>query len=205
MVTVATSILSGSGTLPKDLFIGAQVLLDASGTTATSYDWEILSKPETSSAYLTSPNLVRTVITLDKQGVYQIRLVADREEPSRQTKILSLNSVGSRSTLPVAGEPLFSTGGRVRDFSFELPGALEGWAANWVTTDDADILDTGAGITRGRIIPTNFEVTSGKYAMCLGDDIGNSNFFGIGDIFSVEQDIDFTNMHVLKLQIKFRK
>ena len=205
MVTVSTSILSGGGTIPQDLTKGSEILLDASVNTGTAYDWEIISKPENSQAYLTSPSLIRTAITLDIRGVYHVRLVVDREEPGMQTKVISLNVPGARSILPAPDVPLFSTGGRIRNFSFELPGALAGWAENWMPEDDANILDNGGGVTRGRIIPTNFTPTSGKFVMCLGDDIGNSNFFGIGDIFSVEQDVDFTDMNVLKLQIKFRK
>jgi len=205
LVTIATSILTGTGTAPKNLGVGSEILLDASANTGTTYDWEILSKPKTSETYLKSPNMVRTAIVVDTKGVYQIRLVIDRDEPYVQTGILSLNAPGAISVLPVSDAPVFSTGGRIRNFSFELPGVLAGWAANWLVQDDSSILASHAGTTRGRIIPTNFEVTSGKYAMCLGDDIGNSNFFGIDDIFSVEQDVDFTGMTILKLQIKFRK
>jgi len=200
---VVSSIISGTGKAPKNIGVLAKVLLSAPDITVQAYEWDLLSAPENSNAVLSDPTISTPTIILDKIGVYLIRLIANRYEQTMKTSTIALNVPGGISPMPP--DPLFATGGRIRNFSFELPGIFPGWAHNWITRDDANVLSNGAGITRGRIIPANFNVNSGYYAMCLGDDDALPQYFRVGDIFSISQEVDFTDMHVLKFQFKFRK
>jgi hypothetical protein len=214
--TINSSVIEGGGTLPKDININSVVYLDASGNDGKTFEWEFVALPESSAAVIRNPNSSTTRVgPLDKKGVYQIKLTIDRNAATQKVKTLALNVPGQKSILPIAGEPAYDTGGRVRNFSFELPGALAGYAEGWDTRDDAGILNSFAGIVRGRCTPTNFQLDSGNYAMVLGDDIGGSipNTTGAGggdipdisrgDVFAVTQEIDLTDVDVLNVEIKF--
>ena len=199
------SIAKGGGTLPKDLDLDSVVLLDASNNDGNAFEWEMLSKPENSLALLQSPILSITRLgPLDVVGVYLVKLWINRNQHNQQTRTLVLNAPAAISPLPLPEDPLFDSGGRVRNFSFELPGPLAGWAAYWTLVDDADILDSPrAGVSRGRCEPTNFQTSSGDHAMVLGDDKSSETPFLIGEEFSVSQEIDFTNMNILEITLKF--
>lgn len=205
MIIVNTSIAQGGGTLPKDLDLNSIILLDGSTNEGNAFEWEMVSKPENSMAIIQSPITATTKVgPLDLVGVYQLRLWVNRNMYGQSSKTVTLNVPDVVSPLPLPGDPLFDTGGRIRNFSFELPGPLAGLAAWWSLRDDANILDSAqAGVSRGRCTPTNFAAPSGDYAMVLGDDAGDEADFSTGEEFSVSQDVDFTNMNILELQLKF--
>lgn len=204
MLTVSMSIVSGTGTLPKDVSIGSVLLLDASNNIGSKFSWSVLSKPDDSMAVLRSPISSSTKFgPLDQVGVYQIKVAVDEGESTYQQKMLAVSVPPSHGVQPIPPQPEFSGGGGlVRNGTFSLPGILPGWAAYWTIIDDADILSEHAGITRGRCIPTNFD-SDGSYVMCLGDDIGLDHTVAKGDEFSVSQTVDFTNATVLRVSIKF--
>lgn len=206
MIYLTKTIIKGSGTLPKDIARNSVIYLDASSTTATTFEWEFISKPEDSFAVFSSPISSRTRVgTLDKTGVYYIKLVVDRNMSSEQQKAFALSVPVSTAVAPNPPTPQFSfSGGLVDNGSFELPGPLDGWAASWTLRDDSDVLATRAGTTRGRCIPTNFN-TRGTYAFVLGDDIGGTVDADVGDVFEISQSLDFTNATRLTMVIKFRK
>lgn len=205
MVLVNMTFVNGSGTLPKDVSVGSIVDLDASPNNASTYEWEFLSLPPASKAFIYTPIQAKTKIgPLDTPGVYHLRLCINRNIKLR-TKTITLSVPGDSGSIVTPPEPLFDTGGRVRNFSFELPGIFEGEAAYWDTIDDAPTLIAQAGTLRGRIAPANFNTTSGIYAFCLGDDLLSKCNFKIGEEFSISQDIDFTGMNILKFSIKYDK
>lgn len=204
MLTVNTQVIKGEGSVPKDIGLNSVVELDGSSNTGIM-EWEMLSKPKESNAFIYNPIVSKTKIgPLDKQGVYVVRLWSNRNAYNEENKIVSL-AVPVTNTGIQAETPTFSTGGgKIRNWSFEIGGPLPGWALFWTTIDDAEILSVHAGITRGRCVPTNFEPV-GDYAMALGDDIGLNASFSVGDVFEVYQDVDFTNMNNLKLILKYIK
>lgn len=205
MITINTSILGGDNILNKNLSLNCSLILSAFATDAVLYEWELMSLPEDSIAVIEAPNVQITKFgPLDKTGVYQLKVWTDRNQYNQQQRTICL-SVPGVSPQPIPPSPGFEAGGgRVRNWSFELPGDRPGEAAHWFTIDDGNILiNPNAGITRGRCIPTNFNVTSGRYAMVLGDDLGTAlSTIPVGGEFSVEQDVDFTSMTVLELELK---
>jgi len=182
--------------------------LDASNNDGQSFEWEIVSKPKTSKAVIQSHMTSISIVgPLDVVGVYCIRLWINHNEYNQKNKTISLNVPGKISLAPFPDDPLFDSGGRVRNFSFELPGILAGYPANWDVVDDAGLLNSiRAGLTRGRCIPNKFSTVSGKYVMVLGDDEEfTDNEMAVGDEFSIVQEIDFTNMNILEVTLKFRE
>ena len=205
-LTILPTLLDGSGIVPKNVRIGDIVQFQATGVETTSHFWELLSKPNGSGAYITQPDksLVK-LVSIDKNGTYQARVWTDRTTYKEKSSIISISVPNVNNPLPNPPEPLYDTGGRVLNFSFELEGVLPGYAFNWETVDDADILNDYGGISRGRIIPTNFDVTSGLFVMCLGDDIGLPHVVRIGQEFGVKQQVDLRGISTMNLQVKFIK
>jgi hypothetical protein len=205
MIEFITTFLSGSGTIPKDIGIGSLVQIDASSNGATSYEWTILSKPAESTAIIQNPGASAARFgPLDVAGVYLVKLDINSYEAAPQSRVLALSAPGTVSALPAAPDPLFDTGGNVLNFSFELPGILQGWAADWNIEDTADLLDKHAGTARGRITPLNFDTSSGAYVFCLGDDISNTASVDKDSVFSISQEVDLTNVTTLRVTIKYR-
>lgn len=205
MIAINSKIVEGVGTPPKEVGINSWIFLDASSNSGSTFEWDIVSCPESSSPVLTSPVTSTTKFgRLDKVGVYQLRLWINRNMYGQRSKTISLNVPGEISPQPLPNDPTFYKGGAVRNGNFELQGILPGWALLWTTVDTEGLLDEHAGITRGRCIPTNFTPTD-RYAMCLGDDIGLDDTFDVGGEFSIEQEIDFTNAQQLTLTLKFIK
>jgi hypothetical protein len=142
---------------------------------------------------------------LDKYGVYLIKVTLDRQGINPRTGYYAINVPRSVNPVPPTPEYL-PQGGRVMNFSFELPGILAGLAAQWNLKDDGNILAQYAGVSRGRIKPVNYNPPRGEYTMCLGDDLGRScSTIQLEDVFEVSQDIDLTGMTVLKLNLKYIK
>lgn len=206
MVNVNTSIAEGSGTLPKEISINSSILVDASSNSAESYEWQILAKPENSTAFFTSPTSpISTFGPLDIVGVYQIKLILDSLGIKPKIKILSFSVPGAVSPIPLPNTPDFIPHyGSIENPRFEVAGDQSGWAADWVVLDTIGVLDSGAGSTRGRIIPTNF-TPSGTYCYCLGDDIlgSTSTFIDPGEVFEISQEVNFTNANTLKVNLKY--
>ena len=205
MLSVTQGFVEGAGTIPTAIDVGSIVSLDASANSATFFEWSLMSAPQESVARLYSPvSSVTQIGPLDKVGVYLFQLYIDRGLSTQKNRILSL-SVPAAGAVAAPPIPEFGSGGSIRNFSFELPGDFPGYAAYWDVVDDANILAAQAGILRGRIVPTNFAPTKGDYAFCLGDDIsGEANFY-VDNEFSISQEVDFTGVTTLKLDLKFRE
>lgn len=205
MLSISSSIIEGFGTLPKDVGKGSTVLLGATGESATSYEWEILSSPKTAQAVLRNPVSAQTTIgPLGDYGVYTVKLWADRNRSTQKSAILSIN-VPATQTGIVAPELTYNFTGRIRNGDFELPSAIPGEAAFWDVVDEENILGVSAGEARGRIAPDDFEPASGTYVFCLGDENNAIYSFRPNKIFSISQDVDFTGMSTLKLKFRFKK
>jgi hypothetical protein len=206
LVTIRASILNGGGTLPKSAGLNAMVLLDVSSNQFDVVEWEVLSTPKNSSALIQSQMKSMTRYgLLDKYGVYLIKVTLDRQGINPRTGYYAINVPRSVNPVPPTPEYL-PQGGRVMNFSFELPGILAGLAAQWNLKDDGNILAQYAGVSRGRIKPVNYNPPRGEYTMCLGDDLGRScSTIQLEDVFEVSQDIDLTGMTVLKLNLKYIK
>lgn len=168
------------------------------------YEWELLLAPKDSNAYLTIINQQSTKIgPLDKVGAYQIRAWINRGLTSQQSRVLVLSVPKTQTKYsPAAPNFDFPTTQRVRNANFELPGVLPGYALYWDIVDDANILSSGGGVTRGRIISPNFVATQ-IFCACLGDDQNVYARLLPGEIFSISQDVDFTGMKNLICNIKF--
>lgn len=207
MAGIQLTLLQGTGTVPKNVGLNSLVLCDASGLSGGTYQWTMVSKPEGSDAYFNAPTLSITRLnTINKVGVYSFSVVTDQGAYNEKSAFMAISVPGSISPLPVPAEPTYDTGGsgtgRVRNFSFELPGLLPGHANSWTIHDDADILANFAGTQRGRIMPVNFVMHHGKYVMCLGDDLQNSAEMVVGQEFSISQDIDLRDITTLKIELK---
>lgn len=204
MIIINLNLLSGTGSPPKDLGLNSFVSLVMSSDVAGIYEWELLLAPKDSNAYLSIINQQSTKIgPLDKMGAYQIRAWINRGLPSQQYRMISLSvpktHIKYSPALPNFDSP---TGSKVRNANFELPGVLPGYALYWDVVDDASILSSGGGVTRGRIISPNFIATQ-IFCMCLGDDQNVYARLLPGEIFGISQDVDFTNMKNLICGIKF--
>jgi hypothetical protein len=206
VIRIDPYIVEGGGTLNKGLTVDSVVLFDASLNEGSNFQWEILSKPEDSMALIQAPIETRTRFgPLDQVGVYQVRLWIDRETDNQRSKTVTISVPGTVSPVPLPGEPLFEAGGgRVRNWSFELPGLYPGRADGWQINDEAGILNSQAGITRGRCIPTNFNPESGQYAMVLGDDICLDDGFPVDAKFEVSQVVDLTSIQNLEFDSRFK-
>lgn len=205
MLNVDINIIAGGGTAPKNVEVGSVIQLDASSNDGDTFEWALLSKPEGSTVLIESISSSSTRLTaIDIAGVYVLRLDVDKFGILPQSTIVSFNAPASISPRPTADDPLFDTGSGVLNFSFELPGPLPGYAAEWDVVDTAGVLASGAGITRGRIIPSNFTVTTGEYAMCLGTDASGRIYPSDGEIFEVSQSVDLTGVALLATQIKYK-
>ena len=205
MANISASLMSGTGTPPKDIGAGSFVLLRSLVDTADMYTWELVSTPEASTARLENPIGSFTRLgPLSDSGVYLVYLYTNIGMYDQKLYTIALNVPGVISPRTLPDSPLFDTGGRVRNFSFELPGVSTGKAANWVTVDDANLLGTWGGTRSGRIVPIDFTVISGMYAMCLGDELADTSTFLVDDTFSVSQDVDFTGINTLSIQIKYK-
>lgn len=204
MANIQLTMISGSGVLPKQVGLNAIILCDASNLNGNTYQWLLESKPETSTAYFSNPIGATTKLkNIDIEGVYNFYVISDQGAYNQKIVYSAISVPGSISPLPLPEEPLYDTGGRVRNFSFELPGLLPGYADSWTIKDDGNILDNYAGSQRGRIMPINFVMHSGKYVMCLGDDLQAAATLTANQEFSISQDIDFRDISVLKVELKF--
>jgi hypothetical protein len=204
MLSITTTILSGGGTVPKDIDLGSVVQIDASSNSVDTYEWTILSKPNTSAVILEMVSGAATKVgPLDIAGVYVVKLETDKFGDDPQMQIVSLHVPASISPAPTAPDPLFDTGGNVRNYSFELPATQPGYADEWGVSDSAGVLDSEAGVYRGRIIPSDFTVTSGTHVMCLGSDVADTISVSAGETFEVSQEVDLTRLSLLSIQIKF--
>ena len=204
MVTINSSIARGSGTLPKEISKDALVYLDASANAGRMFEWETISKPETSKAVFNSPITKTTKFgPLDNYGVYLLKLWIDRNQHDQKTKTLALN-VPKTVSGNIPTTPDFKAGSIVRNRDFSTGGILPGWAAWWTIEDDAGLLDNYAGESRGRCIPQNYD-SNGNYVMVLGDDLGRDSPIDVGDVFSVSQEIDLTGITTLTINLKFIK
>lgn len=205
MLSISTSIVEGSGSLPKSVEKNSTILLGATGEVANNYEWEILSAPKEADVIFRNPVAQQTTFgPLTEYGVYAVRLWADKNRATEKSASISIN-VPQTSTGVVAPEVTHNFTGRVRNGDFELPGILDGEAAFWNVTDEENILSVNAGLTRGRIIPTDFEPASGRYVFCLGDESNAIYSFAPDKIFSISQDVDFTGMSILQLKFRFKK
>jgi len=204
VISISSQLLSGSGTLPE-VSLNAVVGLSIEIAAGSAVFWNLASKPDGSLAYLHSPSQASSRLqNLDKYGVYLVELWINLGTPQQQFRTTTVVVPPPASPLPPPPEPLYDTGGRVRNFSFELAGVVSGEALYWDTLDVADLLAHYAGVSRGRIEPVDFTTTSGVYAMCLGDDVGNnSDILATGQVFSVSQVVDLTNVDTLTLQMKY--
>lgn len=202
MTIINTQIARGSGTLPKDISKDALVYLDASVNAGRVFEWETLSKPGTSRAVFSSPISSATKFgPLDTYGVYLVKLWINRNQYDQKVKTLALNVPETVSgNTPVT--PKFKSGSIVRNRDFDTGEALPGFAAWWTIEDDADLLANYAGESRGRCIPQNYD-SDGEYVMVLGDDLGRDSPMAVGDVFSVSQEIDLTNINTLTINLKF--
>jgi len=198
---IRTSIVFGSGVLPKNVGVGSTILFDASDFSGDLF-WELISKPQDSDVTLTNlKGAIARLVNLS-YGSYVVRLHIDIGTENYKSSIATVSVPKARGALPIPSEPSYGVGGRVRNFNFELPGILPGYAAMWDIIDDADVLDSNAGVSRGRIEPVNFSPVDGKHAFCLGDDLGVPADFLSSQIFSASQDVDFTNVNHLRLNLK---
>jgi len=205
-LAINTHIASGDGEVPSKVRIGSTVRFVADGINTSDYWWEIISKPEKSSAYLTNMTSTSTnLVNIDRYGNYGIRLYTDRNTAFQKSRLANILVPNPNNIHVVPPEPLYDSGGRILNFSFELPGLIPGSALMWKIKDDAGLLSNFAGISRGRIVPTNFNITSGRHVMCLGDDVGNTSNYYPDQIFSVSQQVDLTDMRIMTLQIKLIK
>lgn len=204
MIQINTSIARGGGTLPKDISKNALVYLDASDNAGRAFEWETLSKPETSKAVFSSPITSITKFgPLDVYGVYLVKLWINRNQYDQKIKTLALNVPRSVSgNVPVT--PEFKMGSVIRNRDFNTEGALSGFAAWWTVEDDAGLLNNHAGVSRGRCVPQNYD-SNGEYVMVLGDDLGTDSPMGVDDTISISQEIDFTNVNILTINLKFIK
>lgn len=204
MGSIQLTFLEGSGTLPKQVALNSVVLCDASNLNGSTYQWIIESKPEGSSAYFANPTGTTTKLkNIDMTGVYNFYVISNQGAYNQKIAYSAISVPGSISPLPLPEEPIYDTGGRTRNFSFELPGLLPGYPNGWTIRDDADLLSNNAGTQRGRIMPVNFVMHSGKYVMCLGDDLQAAASMLAGQEFSISQDIDLRDITTLKVELKF--
>jgi hypothetical protein len=204
MIDITANVVEGTGTSPREIDVDDKLLLSVSSSLGEGFEWIILSKPETSSAFFTAPNANLTRIVLDEIGVYHIQIVIDREAITQKSQTITLHVPGAASVV-TAPQADFTPTGRVTNGTFQLAGVSAAFPFAWTVTDDANILNSvRAGVSRGRIIPTNFE-SNGLYVMCLGDEDTtlDSSSMAIGDTFEISQNVDFTDMPNLKLTIKF--
>jgi len=206
MITISATLVEGSGTAPKDVGLNSIILLDASANEGSSFAWAIISKPENATPSLDSPTQNSTRLRLlEYYGVYLVQLWIDTDLARPQTRTISIVVPQPISILPTAPDPIFDTGGRARNFAFSLPGVLAGYAADWAVEDDAGVLVQHAGTLRGRISPLNYTPTVGDSAFCLGDDIGGNVLTTDGDVFSISQEMNFTGIDTINIDIKFRE
>lgn len=209
MINVTITKIHGDGSIPNSLRIGSICSLAISTGSVGTYEWEITTRPNGSNVYLSSPFEQTTKIgPFDKLGVYQIKAWFNRYASGTQTKIVAVSVAASPGALPP--EPEINSGGRVNNWSFEVAGSTPGSAKDWTLRDDAGIISgAAAGVTRGRIIPTNFAPTDGIYAFCLGDDLGVDVSKNLpvypGDVLSISQNIDFTRVKTLSIDLRYRK
>lgn len=206
MIKITSKVISGEGTAPKEVVIGDTVLLTATtdSNQTHTYEWYIRSAPKDSDAYLTSPvGSSTTKLAVDKVGVYSIRVWVDRQGTRPQTRTISINvPSGAGAGLPLPTEPQVSNTGVIPNGSFEVVGSAPGYAKYWAVQDDASLLSTGAGTSRGRIEPLYFDAT-GDWSMCLGQDGSYTASANVGDIFSVTQNVNFTNVNTLSFIVQY--
>lgn len=204
MTIINAQIVKGNGTVPKEISKNALIYLDASINVGRAFEWETLSKPETSKAVFASPILSATKFgPLDTYGVYLVKLWINRNQHDQKTKTLALN-VPETVSGNVPATPAFKSGSIIRNRDFDTGSPIPGYAAWWIIEDDAGLLDVYAGDSRGRCIPQNYD-SNGKYVMVLGDDLGRDSPMAVGDVFSVSQEVDFTNINTLTVSLKFIK
>jgi hypothetical protein len=204
VIAIIPTLVSGDGTVPKDIGRGAYVLLTSS-VEGSTYEWDTLSSPAGNAAVVQYPvSRATRVGPLNTWGVYVYSLTVNRNEPNSQFTTIALN-VPETVGHAIAPDPLFDTVPRVRNFSFEIGGASPGYADGWTIVDDANLLASGGGTTRGRIEPTGFTVTSGRFCFCLGDDTAATYTLSAGQVFSIAQTIDLTGVSTLTVEIKFRE
>lgn len=207
MAAIKLTLLQGAGTVPKHIGLGSILLCDASDLSGMTYQWTMVSQPEGSDAYFAAPTLSITRLkNINLNGVYTFSVISDQGAYNAKTLTTSISVPSTVSPLPLPEEPDYIAGGsaaRTRNFSFELPGFTLGQPHGWTIRDDANLLGQYAGTQRGRILPVNFVMHSGKYVMCLGDDLQTSAAMLAGDEFSISQDVDLRNITTLKIELKF--
>jgi len=199
---ITALLLEGSGSLPKNATVGSLVGLTGPAG-YKRYEWTLLSKPEKSTKDIVPTTGVSTRLRSDAFGAYLVKLTVDRDLPTQKTWTYSF-SVPQTATGVVAEEPSFSGTFGVKNGGFESPGELPGYAKHWGVTDTAGALQNLAGITRGRVEPTNFRTGNGRYAMCLGDELGGSAFgsSSVGSVFEVSQVVDLSGSDSIQFQAK---
>lgn len=202
-MAIVTTLLSGTGSLPNNLVAGCTVQY-TSDIQAESYEWSILSKPETSNCYLDSPNSVSTrLVGIDVDGGVLVKLVINKDSIGERT-FTSYISVPPTTPLPTPDEPSYTSDGLITNGKFQTSRET-GIPAAWTIVDDNGILDSpNTGITRGRIIPVNYD-SDGRYVMCLGDELFATENFAVDSELSFSQDVDFTGVRTLTLNIKYAK
>ena len=206
MIDIITTLLTGTGTAPRNLDVGDTVQFQVTGVSGVEeYWWELVVKPEDSLAYLEKPTQsICRLVGLSVRGNYLVKVLTDRDTPRQKQKTAIVSIPSAISPLPLPPEPQYDNGGRVRNFSFRLPGVLPGYPDDWIVEDEEGVLDdSSAGITRGRIIPTNFETDGDSYVMCLGDDLGADVTYGVNGSFSISQDVNLKDVDILNIDIRF--
>lgn len=106
MIVVTTTLVEGTGTLPKNLNTGAVVNLDVSEYSRESYLWEWISIPDGSTARIRQPTDNNTDIgPLDVVGVYNIKIWFNRTHTNEEAQTLSLAVPGAVSPIPLPPTP----------------------------------------------------------------------------------------------------
>jgi hypothetical protein len=205
VITIIAERLNGTGTPPNELGIGSYVYLTAiPDRTIYAYFWEFVSIPSSSTCFIYSPTGVSTKVgPFDVTGTYQIKLSAYTDSVTYKSRTYSLCVVASANPAMPPDPQFQAAGGPIRNFSFSVPGDLPGYAYGWDVEDTAGVLSgASAGVSRGRIIPLTFVPTYGTYVFCLGDEYNATATFAVGDVFSISQVIDFTDIDKLTINLK---
>ena len=206
MITITSTLLSGNGTPPKDIRIGAYAELSAAGVSGSNVFWELVSSPENTIARIANPSGTAVEIgPLDTEGVYVVELYVDSGTANEKTKRYALNVLAAKSN-NIPTDPSFRfNGGGIVNCTFDLPGTTYlGAFPGWDVSDLGGILNLYNGISRGTIIPTNFTPVAGDTVACLGDD--SARVGGMvtqrGTVFSITQNVDLTTVTTLTVTLK---
>lgn len=130
--TVSSTSITGSR---DDVSIGNVVSLQHTGS-ATTYLWEFISKPPTSTATF-SPNASNATpsFTPDQIGSYLVKLTIDGDTDGADTRVIAVKTTNLGMRIPASGE--------TNEYD-NNPSGIDGWSE--AVYNGIIAIDTGAGL-----------------------------------------------------------